>query len=73
MGDQVRKDENGALVVKYGTFAPKEREDDDRGIPYLTSYTVCNVETIENIRQEIYWPAEAPFVRNIGAGSSITA
>ncbi len=36
LGGQVRKGEKGALVVKYGTFAPKEREDDDdRSIPYL--------------------------------------
>ncbi len=80
-GGQVRKGEKGALVVKYGTFAPKEREDDDdRGIPYLKGYTVFNVEQIENLPQEFYRPAEAlptaqvphleaveTFVRNTGA------
>jgi antirestriction protein ArdC len=81
LGGQVRKGEKGALVVKYGTFAPKEREDDDdRGIPYLKGYTVFNVEQIENLPQEFYRPAEAlsttqvphleaveTFVRNTGA------
>lgn len=81
LGGQVRKGEKGALVVKYGTFAPKEREDDDdRGIPYLKGYTVFNVEQIENLPQEFYRPAEALsttqvphleaveiFVRNTGA------
>ena len=80
-GGQVRKGEKGALVVKYGTFAPKEREDDDdRGIPYLKGYTVFNVEQIENLPQEFYRPAEElptaqvphlepveTFVRNTGA------
>jgi antirestriction protein ArdC len=59
LGGQVRKGGKGALVVKYGTFAPKEREDDDdRGIPYLKGYTVFNVEQIENLPQEFYRPAE---------------
>lgn len=80
-GGQVRKGEKGALVVKYGTFAPKEREDDDdRGIPYLKGYTVFNVEQIENLSQEFYRPTEElpttqvphleaveTFVRNTGA------
>ncbi|TIU59303.1 MAG: DUF1738 domain-containing protein, partial [Mesorhizobium sp.] len=49
LGGQVRKGEKGTLVVKYGTFTPKEREDDeDRSIPYLKGYTVFNVEQIEN-------------------------
>lgn len=79
-GGQVRKGEKGALVVKYGTFAPKEREDDDdRGIPYLKGYTVFNVEQIENLPQEFYRLTEAlpttpvphleaveTFVRNTG-------
>ncbi len=43
LGGQVRKGEKGSLVVKYGTFTPKEREDDDeRAIPYLKGYTVFN-------------------------------
>lgn len=81
LGGQVRKGEKGALVVKYGTFAPKEREDDgDRGIPYLKGYTVFNVEQIENLPMGFDRPAaELPttpvphlqnveaFVRNTGA------
>ncbi|MBD9561058.1 ArdC family protein [Ensifer sp. ENS03] len=80
-GGQVRKGEKGTLVVKYGTFAPKEREDDDnRGIPYLKGYTAFNVEQIEKLSQEFYRPTEElpttqvphleaveTFVRNTGA------
>ncbi|RVG42414.1 ArdC family protein [Sinorhizobium meliloti] len=81
LGGQVRKGEKGSLVVKYGTFTPKEREDDDeRAIPYLKGYTVFNVEQIENLPDRFYRPVEelpaAPvphletveaFVRNTGA------
>ncbi len=59
LGGQVRKGEKGALVVKYGTFTPNEREDDDeRAIPYLKGYTVFNVEQIENLPERFYRPAE---------------
>ncbi|NRP75197.1 DUF1738 domain-containing protein [Sinorhizobium meliloti] len=59
LGGQVRKNEKGALVVKYGTFTPKAREDDDeRSIPYLKGYTVFNVEQIENLPERFYRPAE---------------
>lgn len=81
LGGQVRKGEKGSLVVKYGTFTPREREDDDeRAIPYLKGYTVFNVEQIENLPDRFYRPAEEPpatpvphletvetFVRNTGA------
>lgn len=81
LGGQVRKGEKGSLVVKYGTFTPKEREDDDeRAIPYLKGYTVFNVEQIENLPDRFYRPAEElpptpvahletveTFVRNTGA------
>ncbi|RWD51642.1 MAG: DUF1738 domain-containing protein [Mesorhizobium sp.] len=81
LGGQVRKGEKGSLVVKYGTFTPKEREDDDeRAIPYLKGYTVFNVQQIENLPGRFYRPVEelpatpAPhletvetFVRNTGA------
>lgn len=81
LGGQVRKGEKGSLVVKYGTFTPKEREDDDeRAIPYLKGYTVFNVEQIENLPDRFYRPVkELPatpvphletveaFVRNTGA------
>lgn len=34
LGGQVRKGAKGSLVVKYGTFTPKERQDDDeRAVP----------------------------------------
>lgn len=42
LGAQVRKGEQGTLVVKYGTFTPKEQEADDRAVPYLKGYTVFN-------------------------------
>ncbi|RWB79362.1 MAG: DUF1738 domain-containing protein [Mesorhizobium sp.] len=59
LGGQVRKGEKGTLVVKYGTFTPKEREDDeDRSIPYLKGYTVFNVEQIENLPDRFASPAE---------------
>ncbi|PDT50861.1 MULTISPECIES: zincin-like metallopeptidase domain-containing protein [Sinorhizobium] len=59
LGGQVRKGEKGALVVKYGTFTPKEREDDDeRAIPYLKGYTVFNVEQIESLPDRFYRPVE---------------
>lgn len=81
LGGQVREGEKGSLVVKYGTFTPKEREDDDeRAIPYLKGYTVFNVEQIENLPDRFYRPAaDLPatpvphletvetFVRNTGA------
>ncbi|QGJ79346.1 ArdC family protein [Sinorhizobium meliloti] len=81
LGGQVRKGEKGSLVVKYGTFTPKEREDDDeRAIPYLKGYTVFNIEQIENLPDRFYRPAEElpampvphletveTFVRNTGA------
>lgn len=81
LGAQVRKGEKGTLVVKYGTFTPKEREDDeDRSIPYLKGYTVFNVEQIENLPDQFFSPAEElpavpvphietveTFVKNTGA------
>lgn len=81
LGAKVRKGEKGTLVVKYGTFTPKEREDDeDCPIPYLKGYTVFNVEQIENLPARFFSPADelprAPvphietvetFVKNTGA------
>ncbi|PLT98020.1 ArdC-like ssDNA-binding domain-containing protein, partial [Sinorhizobium medicae] len=81
LGGQVRKGEKGSLVVKYGTFTPKEREDDDeRAIPYLKGYPAFNIEQIENLPDRFYLPVvELPavavphlgtvetFVRNTGA------
>lgn len=59
LGAQVRKGEQGTLVVKYGTFTPKEQEADDRAIPYLKGYTVFNVEQIDNLPDRFMSPAEA--------------
>ena len=58
LGAQVRKGEQGTLVVKYGTFTPKEQEADDRAIPYLKGYTVFNVEQIDNLPARFMSPAE---------------
>ncbi|TIW59711.1 MAG: DUF1738 domain-containing protein [Mesorhizobium sp.] len=58
LGAQVRKGEKGTLVVKYGTFTPKDREDDeDRAIPYLKGYTVFNVEQIDSL-PDFFSPAQ---------------
>ncbi|KAB1082592.1 DUF1738 domain-containing protein [Neorhizobium galegae] len=81
LGAQVRKGEKGTLVVKYGTFTPKEREDDEeRSIPYLKGYTVFNVEQIEKLPDRFFGPVEEipatpvphletveTFVKNTGA------
>ncbi|CAN7752989.1 ArdC family protein [Mesorhizobium sp. LjNodule214] len=80
-GGQVRKGEKGTLVVKYGTFTPKDHEDDEhRAIPYLKGYTVFNIEQIENMPDRFFSPAEElptnavphieaveTFVKNTGA------
>ncbi|WP_292191577.1 ArdC-like ssDNA-binding domain-containing protein, partial [Mesorhizobium sp.] len=84
LGGQVRKGEKGTLVVKYGTFTPKDYEDDeDRAIPYLKGYTVFNIEQIENMPDRFFSPAEdlpgnpvphietvESFVQKTGAGVS---
>ncbi|MCP1201063.1 ArdC family protein [Notoacmeibacter sp. MSK16QG-6] len=63
LGGQVRKGEKGSLVVKYGTFTPKEQDasdgDEDREVPYLRGYTVFNVEQIDNL-PETYFTACEP-------------
>ncbi|CUX72327.1 MULTISPECIES: ArdC family protein [Agrobacterium] len=59
VGGQVRKGEQGTLVVKYGTFNPKEQQgEDDRSIPYLKGYTVFNVEQIDGLLDHFKSPAE---------------
>lgn len=83
-GGQVRKGEKGTLVVKYGTFTPKDHDDDeDRAIPYLKGYSVFNIEQIENMPDRFFTPAEElpgnpvphieaveSFVQNTGASVS---
>ncbi|WCJ66132.1 zincin-like metallopeptidase domain-containing protein (plasmid) [Agrobacterium tumefaciens] len=58
LGGQVRKGEQGTLVVKYGTFTPKEQEADDKSIPYLKGYTVFNVEQIDGLPDHFKSPVE---------------
>ncbi|TGR00975.1 DUF1738 domain-containing protein [Mesorhizobium sp. M4B.F.Ca.ET.190.01.1.1] len=59
LGGQVRKGEKGSLVVKYGTFTPSDREDDEDGaIPYLKGYTVFNVEQIDSLPDRFFSSAE---------------
>jgi len=56
----VKKGEKGHLVVKYGTFTPKdaevtaERGDEETKIPFLKGYTVFNAEQIEGLPGEYY-------------------
>jgi len=55
----VRKGEKGHLVVKYGTFTPKDATitttgDDAQKVPYLKGYTVFNVEQIEGLPDKYY-------------------
>lgn len=54
-GPQGRK---GHLVVKYGTFTPKEREDDEQAIPYLRGYTIFSVEQIEHLPDSFTTPVK---------------
>ncbi len=58
LGAQVRKGEQGTLVVKYGTFTPKDQEADDRAVPYLKGYAVFNVEQIDNLPDRFKSPAD---------------
>jgi len=55
----VRKGEKGHLVVKYGTFTPKDAPatvtgNEEQKIPYLKGYTVFNVEQIDGLPEEYY-------------------
>lgn len=51
MGGHVRKGEKGHLIIKYGTFEPRDTLDDEeikrRG--YLRAYTVFNASQIEGV------------------------
>lgn len=62
LGGQVRKGEKGSLVVKYGTFTPKEEraggDEDEKRVGYLKGYTVFNVEQIENLPSQFFTPVE---------------
>jgi len=59
LGSHVRKGEKGHLVVKYGTFTPKDVSataigNEEQKIPYLKGYTVFNVEQIDGLPEEYY-------------------
>jgi len=59
LGSHVRKGEKGHLVVKYGTFTPKDATntptgDDAQKVPYLKGYTVFNVEQLEDLPEAYY-------------------
>jgi len=59
LGSHVKKGEKGHLVVKYGTFTPKDTAvtvtgDAAQKFPYLKGYTVFNVEQIEGLPEEYY-------------------
>ncbi|SJM33626.1 Antirestriction protein (fragment) [Mesorhizobium delmotii] len=83
-GVQVRKGEKGTLVVKCGTFTPKDNEDkEDRAILYLEGYTVLNIEQIENMPDRSFTPAEdlpgnsVPYIETVesfvqNAGASVS-
>lgn len=64
IGGQVRKGENGSLVVYADRFTrkeedPKTGEETDRSIPFLKSYTVFNVAQIDGLPARFAMP-EAP-------------
>jgi len=59
LGSHVRKGEKGHLVVKYGTFTPKDVSataigNEEPKIPYLKGYAVFNVEQIDGLPEEYY-------------------
>lgn len=58
LGGGVRKGQTGHLVVKYGTFAPKEQstdgQDGARQIPFLKGYSVFNVDQIDGLPAKFY-------------------
>jgi len=65
----VRKGEKGHMVVKYGTFTPKDAPatatgDAEQKIPYLKGYTVFNVEQIDGL-------PEKSLAQNIGQPSLV--
>ncbi|MCB5205575.1 ssDNA-binding domain-containing protein, partial [Neorhizobium sp. T786] len=65
LGGQVRKGEQGTLIVKYGTITRAEpssdgaSDDEERQIPFLKSYSVFNVSQIEGLPEEFHVRPEA--------------
>jgi antirestriction protein ArdC len=58
LGARVRKGEHGALVIYANAFTVTETnpqgEDIDREIPFMTGYTVFNVEQVEGLPAHYY-------------------
>ena len=63
LGGQVRRGEQGTMIVKYGTIArpgpSSTAEDEERQIPYLKSYSVFNVSQIEGLPADYHTRPEA--------------
>ena len=61
MGANVRKGERGTLVVYAGTLTRTDLneetgEEDERGIPFLKSYSVFNADQIEGLPAKLIKP-----------------
>ncbi len=59
LGGNVKKGEHGSLVVYANTFTKTEKDEDtggeiERDIPFLKTYTVFNVEQIEDLPEHFY-------------------
>jgi len=61
LGGNVRRGENGSMVVKYGTFEPDDEEEEKR--MFLKTYTVFNACQIEGI--EFPKPEARPAVSDV--------
>ncbi len=81
LGGHVRKGEHGAMVVKYGTFNPKDETEDRinpdekrRGM-FLRTFTVFNASQIDGIAfpQQILLPALSEDQRSQKAESIVAA
>jgi antirestriction protein ArdC len=59
LGGQVRRGEQGTLIVKYGTITRANpssdgtSDDEERQIPFLKSYSVFNVSQIDGLPEEL--------------------
>jgi antirestriction protein ArdC len=82
LGGHVRKGEKGSMVVYANSIQKTETdeatgEETERKIPFLKSYTVFNVEQIDNLPARYYAQAVAPILepaqRNAGAEAFLAA
>lgn len=63
LGGQVRKGEKSTLVVKYGTFTPKDEmpvDNEERQIPYLKGYSVFNIRQIDGLPEHLFIQPDLP-------------